>query len=82
MMLFKKERNEKPLDGVHLERALVRVLSEGKKETFYEILAEIDSYTVATQYKELPRKRKSLFLEWLSIKQLTNLLKYLTKTIS
>ncbi|WP_317935464.1 magnesium transporter [Sporosarcina aquimarina] len=79
MALFQKEKVKKKLDKAKLGRAIIRVLNEGKKDTFLEIIHELKSHEIALQYKELPRKRKSLFLEWLSIQQITEILRYLNK---
>lgn len=77
--LLHKERKKETLDKVQLERAIIRVLNEGKKDTFHEIINALEKYEIASQYKELPRKRKTLFLEWLSIQELTELLRHLSK---
>lgn len=67
------------MDEVEVSRALIQVLKDGKKDTFHEILKELDSYEIATQYKDLPKKRRPLFLEFLTIEELTTLLKYLSQ---
>ncbi len=79
MALLHKEKKKEKLDKAKMERAIIRVLNEGKKETFCEMVNELDKHELADQYKELPRKRKSLFLAWLSIDELTELLRYLNK---
>lgn len=79
MGLFQKVDKKETLDKVQLERAIIRVLNEGKKEKFQEIIQALEKYEIASQYKELPRKRRSLFLEWLTIQNLTDLLRHLSK---
>nr|WP_233505363.1 magnesium transporter [Sporosarcina sp. BI001-red] len=77
--MFQHEKKDKKLDKGQLERALIRVLNEGKKDAFVEFINGLESYEIAAQYKELPRKKKPLFLEWLTIPELTELLRYLSK---
>lgn len=67
-------------DKEEVSRAIVHVLKEGQKETFLKIISELTSYEIAVQYRGLPRKRRILFLEWLSLDQLVALLKYLTRS--
>lgn len=70
---------EPKMDEVEVARALIQVLKDGKKETFHDLLKELDPYEIAKQYKDLPKKRRPLFLEFLTIKELTSLLKYLSQ---
>ncbi|MFS0575683.1 magnesium transporter [Sporosarcina sp. 179-K 3D1 HS] len=70
---------EPKMDEVEVARALIQVLKEGKKDTFHDIIKELDSYEIARQYKDLPQKRRPLFLEFLTIEELTTLLKYLNQ---
>ena len=66
-------------DKEEVSRAIVHVLKEGQKETFLKIISELNSYEISVHYRGLPRKRRILFLEWLSLDQLVALLKYLTR---
>ncbi|WJY26933.1 MULTISPECIES: magnesium transporter [Sporosarcina] len=77
--LLNKEKKQENWDKEKLERAIVRVLSEGKKDTFLEIVHTLPPHELAEYYKELPKKRKPLFLEWLSIEEITGILRYLSK---
>ena len=67
-------------DIEEVSRAIVHVLKEGQKETFLKIISELSSYDISVQYRGLPRKRRVLFLEWLSLDQLVALLKYLSRS--
>lgn len=69
------------MDKVQLERAILRVMNDGKKERFLEIIKELPFHSIASQYNEIPRKRKSLFLEWLSTQQITELLRHVNKDV-
>lgn len=59
--------------------AIIRVLKEGKKDIFHEILNGLRPFDIATQYKDLPIKHRPLFLELLTLEQLTGLLRHLRK---
>lgn len=63
-----------------VSRAIVHVLKEGQKDTFQKIISELSPYEVSVHYRGLPRKRRILFLEWLSLDQLVTLLRYLTRS--
>ncbi|WP_336823980.1 magnesium transporter [Sporosarcina sp. USHLN248] len=66
-------------DRENISRAMVHVMKEGQKDTFEKIIAELTPYEVSVQYRGLPKKRRILFLEWLSIDQLVSLLRYVTR---
>ncbi len=71
---MKKDKND-----IELERAIIQVLKDGKKETFQNIIKDMDSFDIANQYKGLPTKRRPLFVEFLSKEKLTDLLRHLNK---
>ncbi|WP_339252800.1 magnesium transporter [Sporosarcina sp. FSL W8-0480] len=62
-----------------ISRAIVHLLKEGQKDTFQKVISELSPYEISTHYRGLPRKRRILFLEWLSLDQLVALLRYLTR---
>ena len=66
-------------DQEGVSRAIVHVLKEGQKETFQKIISELTPYEISVHYRDLPKKRRILFLEWLSLEQLVALLRYLTR---
>lgn len=66
-------------DQEEVSRAIVHVLKEGQKNTFQKIISELSTYDISVHYRDLPRKRRILFLEWLSLDQLVDLLSYLTR---
>ncbi|MFS0689447.1 magnesium transporter [Sporosarcina sp. 179-K 8C2 HS] len=66
-------------DKEEVSRAIVHVLKEGQKDTFQKIISELTPYEISMHYRGLPRKRRILFLEWLSLDQLVALLRYLTR---
>lgn len=66
-------------DNEKVSHAIVHVLKEGQKETFQKIISELSPYDISLHYRSLPRKRRILFLEWLSLEQLVTLLRYLTR---
>lgn len=70
---------EKANDDVELQRAIIQVLKDGKKDTFHEIIKELSPYEIAERYKDLPTKHRPLFLEYLSKEKLTDLLRYLSQ---
>lgn len=59
--------------------AIIQVLKEGKQFIFQEIIKEMKPYDVAAQYKSLPVKHQHLFLEWLTMEELTGLLRHLSR---
>ena len=59
--------------------ALIQVLKDGKKETFHEIIKELKPFDIANQYKHLPVKHRPLFLEFLTLDELTGLLRHLSQ---
>lgn len=59
--------------------AIIQVLKEGKQDTFHEIIKELKPYDIASQYKSLPVKHHPLFLEWLTMEELTGLLRHLSR---
>ncbi|MDW0116585.1 magnesium transporter [Sporosarcina thermotolerans] len=62
-----------------ISRAIVHLLKEGQKNTFQKVISELSPYDTSIHYRNLPRKRRILFLEWLSLDQLVTLLRYLTR---
>lgn len=62
-----------------ISRAIINLLKEGQKYTFQKVISELTPYDISVHYRSLPRKRRILFLEWLSLDQLVELLRYLTR---
>lgn len=71
-MVVKKSKDQVGIGITHL-------LKEGKKEAFQEVIKTLMPFDLATHYKELPVKHRPLFLEYLNVRQLTDLLRHLTK---
>lgn len=67
-------------DKEQVSRAILRTLKEGQKDMFQKILDGLSPYEVSVHYRMLPRKRRTLFLEWMDIKELVALLRYLTRS--
>lgn len=59
--------------------AIIQLLKEGKRNSFQNIIDELQPYDMAQQYTHLPVKHRSKFLLYLSIDQLTELIKGLEK---
>ncbi|AMQ04551.1 magnesium transporter [Sporosarcina psychrophila] len=59
--------------------ALIHILKEGKRETFHEIMKELKPFDIANQYENLPVKHRPLFLEFLTLDELTGLLRHLSQ---
>lgn len=69
-----------PLVGENeIARGVILVLKEGKKDTFQEIIRELKSFDIAVLYKDMPNKHRPIFLDFLSVQQLTDLLRHLPK---
>lgn len=60
-----------------LARAIIHTLKEGNKKTFREIVNDLKPFDIAKQFKHLPVKHFPLFLDFLTIDQLTGLLRHL-----
>ena len=58
---------------------LIQLLKDAKKNSFQDVIKELMPFDVASQYKELPVKHRPLFLEYLDVRQLTSLLRHLTR---
>jgi magnesium transporter len=58
---------------------LIKVLKEGKIIEFQEIMEELQPYDMAEHYGHVPAKHRSKFLSYLTVKQLTELMKELNK---
>ncbi|MER2090259.1 MAG: magnesium transporter [Sporosarcina sp.] len=59
--------------------AIIHVLKEGKKETFREIMNDLQPFDISKQFKDLPVKHQPLFLELLTMDELTGLLRHLSQ---
>ncbi|MBT2571024.1 magnesium transporter [Planococcus sp. ISL-110] len=59
--------------------ALIKALKEGKINEFQDILEELQPYDMAIQYRHLPEKHHNKFLLFLTIRQLTEVMKELPK---
>lgn len=59
--------------------AIIQVLKEGKKETLHELIKDLKPFDLATQFKNLPVKHHPLFLECITMDELTSLLPHLTR---
>lgn len=57
--------------------AIIRVLKEGKKDTFHDIMSELRHFDIAVQFTSLPVKHRPQFLELLTLDQLTGILRHL-----
>lgn len=69
----------KAQDKEQISRAILHTLKEGQKDTFKKIMIDLSPYDRSLHYRAVPRKRRTLFLEWLNMDQLVGLLRYLTK---
>lgn len=59
--------------------SLIQLLKDGKKDAIQDIIKELMPFDIATYYTELPLKHRPLFLEYVNVQQLTDLLRHLTK---
>ncbi|MRG87818.1 magnesium transporter [Salinibacillus xinjiangensis] len=59
--------------------AIIQTLKEGKKQTFQELMDELQPYDMACQYKEIPHKHRNKFLIYLSLEHLTEMMQELDK---
>lgn len=59
--------------------AIIQALKDGKKQTFQDIIDELQPYDMAQQYKHIPSKHRNKFITYLTIEELTNLLQELEK---
>lgn len=57
--------------------AIIQALKDGKKETFQEIIDELQPYDLAQQYLQLAPKYRNKFILYLSIEQLTDFIQEL-----
>jgi magnesium transporter len=62
-----------------IARAIILVLKEGNKEKFREIIRESKPFDIAVLFKDLPVKHRPLFLEYLTLEKLTDLLRHLSQ---
>ncbi len=70
---------KKTKDQIEIQRAIIQVLKDGKKDTFQEILKQLTAYELSEHYREMPLKRQPLFLEFLSKQNLADLLQHLSQ---
>lgn len=63
-----------------ISRAIIHTLKEGQKDTFQKIICELSPFDLSVHYRALPRKRSTLFLEWLNMDELVTLLRYISKS--
>jgi magnesium transporter len=59
--------------------AIIQALKDGKKQSFQDIIDELQPYDMAQQYQHIPSKHRNKFLTYLTIEELTNLLQELEK---
>jgi magnesium transporter len=59
--------------------AIIQSLKEAKKNTFQEIIDELQPYDMAQQYHHIPAKHRNKFLIYLTIEQLTEIMDELKK---
>ncbi|HEY4552426.1 MAG TPA: magnesium transporter [Bacillaceae bacterium] len=59
--------------------SIVHTLKEAKKDVFAEIMSELRPYDIAIQFRELPIKHRPLFLEYLTVEKISELLRHLNK---
>lgn len=69
----------KHMNANEMAIAIIRVLKEGKKETFHDIMSDLRPFDIAVQFKFLPVKHRPYFLELLTLDQLTGILRHLPK---
>ena len=62
-----------------LTRGTIQLLKEGKKETCRQLIAELKPYDIATLFNDIPTKHKPIFLDILTLVELTALLRHLPK---
>lgn len=67
-------------DEDQLSRAIMHTLKDGQKSTFEKIIHELSPYEISIHYRNLPQKRRILFLEWLNMDELVLLLRHLSKS--
>ncbi|HSI67939.1 MAG TPA: magnesium transporter [Planococcus sp. (in: firmicutes)] len=58
---------------------LLKVLKEGKIIEFQEIMEELQPYDMAEHFHHIPSKHRNKFISYLTVKQLTELMKELDK---
>lgn len=62
-----------------IARGAIRLLKDGNKELFRELIGELKPYDIAVLFKGMPNKHRPLFLEFLSLEEVTWLLRHLSK---
>lgn len=62
-----------------VEIGIVQFLKDGKKEAFQDVIKDLMPFDIAANYLDLPIKHRPLFLEYLTVQQLTDLLRHLNK---
>lgn len=71
---------KKQIDQMELTRGTIRLLKDGKKDVFKKLIKTLKPYDMANLYEELPPKLQVHFLDYLTVKDLTALLKHLPNT--
>ncbi|MDS9471888.1 magnesium transporter [Sporosarcina pasteurii] len=66
-------------DKEGLTRGTIQLLKDGKKDIFRELIEELKPYDQAMLYQNIPTKHKPLFLELLTLLEVTGLLRHLSK---
>ncbi|MGM0851267.1 MAG: magnesium transporter [Bacillota bacterium] len=61
--------------------AIIQSLKDGKKNTFLEIIEELQPYDIAQQYLNVPSKHQNKFLLFLPLEQLTEFIQEIDKEI-
>lgn len=62
-----------------LTRGTIQLLKHGKKETCRQLIEELKPYDIAMLFSDIPTKHKPIFLEILTLVELTSLLRHLPK---
>ena len=65
------------LNETEITIALIKILKDGNKDIFHKVINELRPYDVARQFTVLPVKHRPLFLNYLTVDELTELLRHL-----
>lgn len=69
----------KDVDREELTRGTIQLLKDGNKDDFQKLMKELKPYDQAVLYKQIPTKHKPLFLDLLTLLEITALLRHLPK---
>lgn len=59
--------------------ALIKTLKDGNQEDFQQLIETLKPYDIASYYKELPKRFRTIFLEYIQLDELIGLLRHLTQ---